>query len=218
MMKRVDSSALDRGTDKIYFRIEKKIPFSEKYRQWAVDMASSYSEEYVETLRAIEKLISFHFSLKWEFDECTGHAEVEYGSEWYLVEWKSVRNVIKEIEEMFDLSCGMRVYYKCGNVVKTRTSRILKYTDHSYSGYGIESVFWDTLKKELRHLYKLEKERQGKEMDVGECAELYVDALNSALSDLMREIVKCYECDLSEESFIEWVKDNEGDFEIFMKE
>lgn len=217
-MKRVDASSLDRGTDKIYFRVEKKIPFAERYQQWVVDLASSYSEEYVETLRAIEKLIGSRFNLNWEFDECTGHAEVKYGSDWRLVGWKSVRDVIKEIEEMFDLSCGMRVYYKCGNVVKTRTSRILKYPDPSYSGYGIESVFWDALKNELRYLHKLERERQGKEMDVGDCAELYVDALNSALHYLIWQIVECYEHDLSEESFIEWIRDNEDDFEIYEKE
>lgn len=213
-MKRVDASSLDRGTDKIYFRVEKKIPFAEKYQQWVVDM-SSYSEEYVETLRAIEKLIGSRFKMDWEFDECTGHAEVKYGSEWYLVGWKSVRDVIKEIEKMFDLSCEMNVYYKNG---KTRTSRILKYPDHSYSGYCIESVFWDALKKELRYLHKLERERQGKEMGVGDCADLYVDALNSALHYLIRQIVEWYECDLSEESFIEWIRDNEDDFEIYEKE
>lgn len=197
--------------DNFYTLETRKVSLREHYENWRITLAQDYGNEYAEILHAISNHFSYFGSVDYSFDACYGSAEFKTKSEagyWIFYDCHDVkkRHVLAWLRMKFEDAREARVYHS-KDWRKSRKSKIQTQSgaEICLSGLCVESVFWESYEKALKTCER-DWRRFGDwetEIDCYEAETLAKEFLDDCLHDLMREIVSCYEADLSEENFIE---------------
>lgn len=167
------------------------------YEKWAESESYFVSEDYNGALEGIKDCLSRVKTINFSLDAWNGEASVVMDN-YFTSEKKTMRHVIKELQENLETARGMKYYYYHG---KRRDSKILAkdVAETCYSGLTIETGFWEIFAEDLDSLTRTYYRCSGEISLTYELASFYHEVLNK----FMRVLVKDYRANLSEEHFLE---------------
>lgn len=188
--------------DKIKFQKTVTLTLEGEFQKWQENNSEFYAEDYVCAFKAIEDFLPYVRNIDFSFDEWNGHASVRLEDcDFSEYEKPKMKHVIRILNRELFSCINAKTYYRNR---KRRTSKVLAWNEFNISGLWLDYNFTEILKNNFRELCKHYNSES--EIDIYEEIREFYD---SSLSDFIDIVVKCYKSELSQESFIEYLRDND---------